>query len=486
MEIIPPPETGGGGGEETLTEQEIKYELSQPGATDEYVFVANKTLNSVTRINVRTKIVDSIPVGIAPTVLRTTPDNKTAVVLNSGEYSVSIVDAISSQVTTIPAVKYANNIVLSPTGKHAVAFYDPALQVGQIGIDPTRSFNQITVIDIRSKTSKLITVDFLPKAIKFPSDGSFAAVVTDSYLDIIDLTSTDYSLTSYKLTSSPSQVIIPSELELTPDGGFAFVLLKDMDVLVAVDLVAKVKSEIPVGPNATDLEVYPDSSNAMIINKGNNSITIVELPTLVTSTLSTSGIEFGQAEISPDTSYAMLFTNSPSTPAGGEFIHLMKLSDNSITTYPVIKGVDAIIMSPVNEVSGHVTAFIVHKGPGGTSTDPVKQFFYNHYAITAFNLNTKLSNPVALESKPEGFAFSADGAFGFSILPGASALLGIDLATQVSEGINLPSKPLSIGVMPGSHTAYIGADHPLGRIILVDADRNYLIDTITGFELRTK
>jgi DNA-binding beta-propeller fold protein YncE len=482
------PGSGGGGGEETITpppEQEIKYLLSQPSATDIYVFVANTTLNSVTKINVNTLRIDSIPVGLKPTIVRTTPDNKKAIVLNSGDYTVSIVDANTDSVTTLPVIKYANNLSLSPTGKHAVVFYDPALESGSLEIDPTRTFNEISIIDIAAKTSTKIAVDFLPRAVKFTPEGNFAGVITNNYLDMVDLNN-NYSLTIYSLTSNPSQFINPSELEITPDGNFALVLVEGTNTLVAVDFSAKSKTEITVGPQPTDLEVYPDSSMAMVVNKGDNSITLIDLPSLTTSTVTPSGIEIGQAEITPDTSFAVLFTNSPSVPQNGEFIHLMKLTDNSITTYPVIKGVDAVLMAPINQSTNEPSAFIIHRGPGGTSTDPIKQFFYNHYAVTVFNLITTLSNPVALEAKPEGFAFSADGAYGFGIMPSASAFFGVNMLSQITAGVNLLSAPSFIGVMPGSHRAYISAEHPLGRIIFVDADDNYRIDTVTGFELKTK
>lgn len=483
------PDVGGGGdGGETITpppEQEIKYLLSQPSATDIYVFVANTTLNSVTKINVNTLRIDSIPVGSKPTIIHTTPDNKKAIVLNSGDYTVSIVDAINDTVTTLPVIRYANNLVLSPTGKHAVAFYDPALESGSLEIDPTRTFNEISIINIDTKTSTKITVNFLPEAVKFTPDGNFACAITETHLDLIDLIN-NYNLTIYQLISSPSQLINPSELEITPDGRFALVLIKNSNTLVAVDFNLQSRIEITVGPEPTDLEVYPDGSNAMVVNKGDNSITLIDLPALTTNKITTTGIEIGQAEIAPDGSYAVLFTNSPSTPQNGEFVHLMKLSDNSITTYPVIKGIDAVLMAPINQSTTEPSAFIIHKGPGGTSTDPVKKFFYDHYAVTVFNLITTLSNPVALEAKPEGFAFSADGAFGFGIMPSAGACFGIDMQTQITAGLNLPSSPSFIGVMPASHRAYISAEHPLGRIIFVDADDDYRLDTVTGFELKTK
>ncbi len=481
--------TGGGEDEgETITvpdEKEIKYLLSQPSATDTYVFVANTTLNSVTKINVNTLQIDSIPVGKRPTIVLTTPDNQRAIVLNSGEYTVSIVNAITDSVTNLPVIRYANNLVLSPTGSHAVAFFDPALQTTSYEIDPTRTFNEISIIDIENQRSTKLTVNFLPRAVKFTPDGNYAAVITNTYLDMVELLG-NYQLTIYDLTSSPDQYINPSELEITPNGSFALVLIQGTDILVVVDLNAKSKTEITVGPQPTDLEIYPDSTKALIVNKGDNSITLLDLPALTTNKITTTGIEIGQAEVAPDTTYAMLFTNSPSTPQNGEFIHLMKLSDNSITTYPVIKGIEAVLMAPINQTNNDASAFIIHKGPGGTSTDPVKQFFYDHYAVTVFNLNTTLSNPVALEAEPNAFAFSSDGAYGFGIMSEANALFGVDMTSQITVGLNLPSKPSFIGVMPLSHRAYLSAEHPLGRIIFVTPEDNFRIDTVTGFELKTK
>lgn len=478
--------TGGGGGE-TITqpgEQEIKYLLSQPSATDTYLFVANTTLNSVTKINVNTLQIDSIKVGEKPTVVQTTPDNKKAIVLNSGDYTVSIIDAITDSVTNLSVVKYANNLVISPAGKHAVAFFDPSLQTGAYEIDPTRTFNEISVLDINNINSTKITVNFLPRAVKFTPDGNYAAVITNTYLDVIEL-SGNYALTIYNLVTNPSQFINPAELEITPDGRFALALIQGTDTLVVIDLNLKSRAEVAVGPQPTDLEII-SQNKAMVVNKGDNSVTFIDLPGLTTNKITTTGIEIGQAEIARDGSYAVLFTNSPSTPSAGEYIYLMNLSDNSITTYPVIKGIDAVLMAPQNTRTGDNSCFIVHKGPGGTSSDPVKQFFYDHYAVTVFNLNTTLSNPIALERMATAFAFSDDGNFGFGIMPDATAGFGIDMTTQITTGLTLPSKPSFIGVMPAGHIAYISAEHPLGRIILIDSDDDFRIDTVTGFELKTK
>lgn len=183
----------------------------------------------------------------------------------------------------------------------------------------------------------------------------------------------NYALTIYNLTSNPSQFINPSELEITTDGGFALVLIQGTDTLVAIDLNLKSRTEVTVGPQPTDLEII-SSNKALVVNKGDNSVTFIDLPALTTNKVTSSGIEIGQAEIAPDGSYALLFTNSPSTPSAGEYIHLMNLINNSITTYPVIKGIEAVLMAPRDATTGNNSALIIHKGPGGTSTDPVKKF----------------------------------------------------------------------------------------------------------------
>ena len=51
--------------------------------------------------------------------------------------------------------------------------------------------------------------------------------------------------------------------------------------------------------------------------------------------------------------------------------------------------------------------------------------------------------------------------------------------------IELGSPPTSVGTVPGSQRAFVGQDHPDGRISFIDYQTNS-VQTVTGFELNSR
>ncbi len=463
--------------------QQISYQLSSPAATNKYVFVANTTNNTVAKINESTLAITSIPVGLMPTMVDVTPDNNTAVVFNSGDYSVSLIDISTDTVTTLPVDTYDNSMVLSPSGNAAITYFDPSIS-STLAANPTRNFNEISIVNITGSTSTLVNVGYLPYMIAFTPDGSKAIAVTTSMLGVIDLNN-GYSVTRYQLVNPLLQQIVPASLKLTSDGRFALAVIQNSSDVVIQDIINGNQTVLALGPTVTDIALTTDSSMAIAVNEGNGSLSYITLSTFSVTTQYT-GLDINHIAVSPDGRDAMLYTNSPTTTtSAGEIVYVLTFTDGSIQSYPVIKAVNSVIMAPFTTSTGISSAIIVHTGPGGSSSDPVQQFFYNHYAVTMFNMATGVSTPVALVSAPSLFAVSSDGIYGYAMMPDTDAVAILDFATQLSTGAYVPSTPTFIGVMPGTHTAYIGETYPLGRLSFIEPDSSTPLSTITGFELMT-
>ncbi|MCL4557361.1 MAG: YncE family protein [Deltaproteobacteria bacterium] len=473
----------GPAGNGPAAQQPLSYELSYPAATEQYVFVANTTNNTVAKIDKTTLSITSIPVGLMPTTVDITPDNHTAVVFNSGDYSVSLIDISTDTVTTVPVDIYDNTMVVSPSGNVAITYFDPSKSSG-LSANPTRNFNEISIVDIVRGTSTLVNVGYLPYAIMFTPDGSKAIAVTTSLLSVIDL-GNNYAVTRYQLVDPLQQQIVPSSLKLTADGRFALAVIQDSGDIVVQDITDGSRTVLTLGPTVTDIALTTDGSRAIAVNQGNGSLSYITLSTFSVTTRYT-GLDINSIAVSNDGTDAMLYTNSPTTTtAAGETVYVLSFTDGSIQSYPVIKGVSSVIMAPFTTTVGVSSAIIVHNGPGGSSSDPVKQFFYDNYAVTLFDMDTGISTPVALVSKPSMFAVSSDGVYGYAMMPDTDAVAVFDLLTQLSTGVYVPSTPTFVGVMPGMHTAYVGETYPLGRLSFIEPDQGMVVSTITGFELKT-
>jgi len=471
------------GSSPSTTSNQINYQLSSPAATDKYVFVANTTNNTVAKIEESTHVITSIPVGMMPTIVDVTPDNKTAVVFNSGDYSVSLIDISTDTVSTLPVDMYDNNMVLSPSGNVAITYFDPS-KSSSFAANPTRNFNEISIVNIISGTSTLVNVGYLPYMIMFTADGSKAIAVTTSMLSVIDLNNS-YVVTRYQLVNPLLQKIVPSSLKLTSDGRFALAVIQNSSDIVIQDIINGNQTILALGPTVTDIALTIDSSRAIAVNEGNGSLSYITLSTFSVTTQYT-GLDINHIVVSPDGKGAMLYTNSPTTTtSAGESVYVLSFTDGSIQSYPVIKAVNSVIMVPFTTTTGISSAIIVHTGPGGSSSDPVQQFFFNHYAITMFDMTTGVATPVALVSAPTLFAVSNDGVYGYAMMPDTDAVAILNFVTQLSTGVYVPSTPTFIGVMPGTHTAYIGETYPLGRLSFIEPDSSTLLSTVTGFELMT-
>jgi len=89
-----------GGGVDAGPPEDEHMEFQPPVGSENYVFVVNTTLGTVAKIDpgaLSNIEVSSIPVGTRPTILYTIPGSDTAVVLNEGSKSISVIVASPGQ-----------------------------------------------------------------------------------------------------------------------------------------------------------------------------------------------------------------------------------------------------------------------------------------------------------------------------------------------------------------------------------------------------
>ncbi len=477
-------DTGGLGGESDdadgepqdtyAPESEDDYLKLAPAATNVYVFVANPSRNTVTRVSVPSLEVITTEVGVDPEAVLTTDDYTMAVTFNAGSDSVSIIDAESLAVTEVEVRPNLNTLEMSPDGKWAVLYRD---QDGEDydEDDSVISYNDVSLVDLTNAVHYLKIVGANPQDVQFTEDGRTAVVVSDAYLSILDLSTPDADPVRIRLTEDTVDPPEAEEVLLIPDGSHAFVRQFGAEHLLLVDLAAGTVAPLDVGDSPTDLDLTPDGLSAVAVARGSNELWIYELADLTaTPTILNmpDGQVLGSVLISPAASKAMLY----STASGVSAAAAWDLNTDEIVAYTLVKPVSGMSITPDGQ-----TALIFHDKDNGSDV-PAASDFYNHYGLTMVELEDFFQAPYLLPAEPTGFASAEEGDVGYFIMDGQPLLEVLDFGGLSYAEVELASDPVFVGVLPESRLAYVNQEHELGRMSFFDPDSSDLV-TLTGFEL---
>lgn len=452
--------------------QPLSLMLSPPAGTDRYVFLPLTSLGAVARIDSVSLGVTSIRVGLLPTIVMTTPDNKRAVVFNSGSYGISIIDVGTAAVTTVPVETYFNTMSLSPDGRYAVSFFNLSLAGSTISISNVRSFNEVSVVDVGAGTGAVYPVGFNPEGVLFTSGGAKGIVISDNELTIIVFSTA--TLTAIPLTSNPFGTQKIRGVVALPDGSRCFVSYQGLDQLSAVNLMTQAVTTVSAGPGVSDIALSADGSSLFTVNSGNNTVSVISTTTLTLTTFTPpSPAVINRIAVTPDGASSLLYSSS-----GAEAkITVMNNASFTFRSYPLIKPVSSLAVA-----SSSLSAVILHQGSASTGNSALDKFYNSYPTISLFRIATGVSNPVAVTSSPGRLALSFDGAYAFLLLPSASAAMVADMNNFIVDGVSLLSTPVYVGVFSGTHKAYLSEEHPLGRVSFLDGTTKRL-DTVTGFAL---
>jgi DNA-binding beta-propeller fold protein YncE len=486
-----PSDPGNGGADaddnEPPPEQEDDFLALPPSTSDVFVFVANPARNTVSRINVYTLDVRTADVGVDPRVVRVTPDYQWAAVFNRGDDTISVIEASTLAVRSVPVRKNFNHMVMSGDGKWVGAFFSRAA-VRPSDPPPTaiQSFNEVSFVSIPSGVHHGMVVSYNPRDIKFSEDGRLAVVISDEHLAIVDLTA-DVLRPVLVPISDALEPPKAEEVVLSPDGQFAFVRQFGANEIVLVDLDARQTFGLPVGANPTDLDLSPDGRHAVVVSRNDNQLWIfdTEAPLHPPQVLDLPPeLTAGSLVFSPEGDRALIFTTASPTRT---FAIWNTLTD-TVRVENLVKPVRAMAYTPTGD-----SVLVLHTRTNSPDQVPGSDF-YNAWAISLLQVDdrTLLSNAIKLPAEPTGFANAADGLNGYFIMEGEPALVQIDYLTLLYEAIRLRSDPVYVGVLPvidetdpQRPPAWVSQEHDLGRISFYHPDSRRL-ETITGFELNNK
>lgn len=466
-------------------EQEGSFFKLRPAQTDVFVFVANPERDTVTRINVLTREVDTTDVGSRPGGVVITQDYSTAIVLNKGDDSITIIDAGTLEQDVVAVRDNMNSLRLSPDGAWVALWHDPnAVEEDDPVSQGATSYNEVSLVEVATGVHTPVVVGFNPKDIQFTPTSREAVVVADATMAVLDLTTPDLDLELVEV-SDPLAPPSAEEVVLAPDGSYAFVRQFGSDALTVVDLVSKDVYEIPVGLNPTDLDLTPDGEKAVVVSRGAAEISLFDLadPFASPEILAIpNATPFGSVEIDATGTTGVLYTTAGGLGRYGTW----DLASSAIDLKPLPKPIQSVAVTPEGG-----SLLIVHS-PDDNADGTTPDFYQGLNALSMIDLNDFRANTLTLTAEPAGFANASNGAYGYVILEDRSVVEVLDYSSLIFEEIELRSPAVHIGVLPDldeadgdEPPAWISQEHPLGRISFFDADDSSL-STITGFELNSQ
>ena len=458
------------------SEREDDFIKLLPATTNQYIFVVNSARDTVSRVSVPSLQVLTVEVGSRPKVVRTTADNQRAIVFNEGSDDLTILNAETLEATVVQVLPYLNAMVLSDDGVWAVVYRDSDEEDdGSTG--GAQSFNELSIVNTVTGDHFSEVVGFKPRQVKFTEDSSRALVVSDEYLSVIDLSGEDPEVQVVEIAEDLLDPPPAEEIEVSPDGAYAFLRQFGEDSIALVDLNTLTVDRLPTGQNPTDLDLSPDGASAVVVSRGSNELYVfdVENPYGDPEVIALPSEEFiGSVQFSPDNTKAMLYT----TAALVDHYTTWDLATGELTVRPLIKPIQSVNVTPDG---GALVVFHTEADAEGADTTGE---FYGEWAMSMISLTDFRRNAILLSAEPTAYADSLDGRWGFFVMEDKPFLEVLDYDNLGLTEIKLRSNPVHVGVLTGTSYAYVNQDHELGRLSFYDPDAE-LLETITGFELNS-
>jgi YVTN family beta-propeller protein len=220
-----------------------------------YIYVTNSGDGTVSVIDAKsTEVVKVLPVGSNPVGVAVTPDATKAYVANNGDDTVSVIDASSlSIVSVVQNVVSPTGIVITPDGSYA---YVTTQQT-------------VTVIDVLKNVVVAIVdgLGFEPQGIAvtpikdIPPYTIYVANFGDTTVSVIDVTSN-------KVVATLDGFVSPQGVAATPDGNYIYVTNTGNGPSGTVSVIAtatrSVVANIPIGGSPRGVSVTADNSQACV------------------------------------------------------------------------------------------------------------------------------------------------------------------------------------------------------------------------------
>ena len=490
-------------------EQNFRY--LAPRAGRDYIFVPNETLDTVSKIDADSLAITTIPVGDRPTRIEAVEQENFAVVLNQDSDQVSIIraDALpgpSDEVVNLTIDERMNDLILSPDGEYAFAFFSYARQEDG---EPDGNLQTVSFIrtGVGAEAVFSLSIGFQVRGITFRTEGSVdegnlrathAYIITDTGLSIVTLDAVegDLALPIVQVTPRSLDDPLDREVYVAPSGEYAIARDVGAPELYIVRLSDGVIQTVTLPGLATDLDLFPpdadptaDEDRAIVLVRDQNQVMEVPLdaafidPVAAPRVIEAGDEVKGLASIDATGRWLVLYTTL------GE-VDRMTLVDLSDESYEVIRLRKSIRGVAVAGDGQHAIVFHpAQTAPESASSAEALVLERPGYSVV--DLESGFTRLVSSRVEVEDFTFWGDADNSYAFLSFVDEDLGIadvdhvDLNANTVVTMPLGSPPSNLGRIFGRQRVWINQDHPLGRITFIDVFSGEP-RTVTGFELNRR
>ena len=317
-------------------------------ATGGFVFTANESGNSVSRIDLTAGTVETMPVSISAHNVQVTVDGQFLLAVGAtaagdheemaaGEQSEMDMDAKGLLLIFKTASFSAGPIATIEVGAHpAHVVADPK---GKFAFVTNAGDNNVTVVDLASDAATaIIPTGAYPHGQRMSPDGKelYVADVEDGSVSVLD------PIGLKELARIPVG-IAPVQVGFTPDGRRVYVSLRDENRVAVIDSVTRqIVAKVDVGSGPIQVHATPDGRFVYVANQGTSSepsdtVSVIEVATNSIIATVKAGLGAHGVAVSNDSAFIFVTNTSDAT------VSVIDVKTNTVvTTFAVGKGPNGI------------------------------------------------------------------------------------------------------------------------------------------------
>lgn len=289
---------------------------------------------------------------------------------------------------------------------------------------------------------------------------------------------------------TPIAQVPARDISITRDGRYAIARVEGTSTLRLIDLTTRAITPYAAMGAVTDLDIAPDGSFALAVVRERSEVLRIPIPAGFTAPSTVTRVEatgefVGSVTFAPDGSRALLYT----TALPLERVTLMDLAAPApaLQVIRLRKAVRAVAFSPDSR-----SALLVHSHSPGSPDDATVDLetrIDRSFGYTLLDVGTRFAKLQLTPTEVGPFAIVTDGSHAFVLLRDDAHQVAqahrVSLRSFAVDTLTLGSPPSSVGVVSGTQRAFIGQEHPEGRITFVDWTSGAL-QSVTGFELNSR
>ncbi len=461
-----------GGGKDTLPSTG-----AQIFSAGKYLYVFNPAWKIISRVDPMSGNITNITLGQNPVSALPVPDGSAVIVLNRKDSNVYIISPESNEKTIKSVSDNLNSLEVSPASDYAIAYH---LYSGEEeDFEGILKLNEFSVVNLKSQEDDTINITLgggAPQGVKFSPDGKRILIISRNRCFVVNPREPSKYL-SIELWPDPSNIIIPAQIEITPNGRFAFIRTQNTNYLYVIDMEQVRVIDVIEGNKPTFFGIFPDGSRALLVNSGNNTLFLLRIDYTsgrVYRTEISAGMTVDSAVISafdacrtiylcinPDSPYMVYQAVLYSTTGVDKKILYLYLDEPTGVISKIVYGyLPAPVQSAGISPYQPLRILLTHRG---ITRKP--------YPVSIIDIIEENVNTFYLDAIPESLIITApvNGAlYAFMTLRDSDKVAYYDLMSDFSSYINVSSVPLSAGTM--DNILFVLHDQPLGTITFLNLE----------------